>query len=393
MSTELLPNIRSRFCDANGLPLVGGKFYSYEAGTTTPLATYTDQAATTPNTNPIILDANGEATIFITSGVQYKFMLTDADDVLIWSADNVSGVGFSGILGTGDVAGPSGSVNNEIALFSGTTGKVLKRASGTGFVKSTSGVIGYQASIDLATETTGVQPINRGGTGQTTAALALDALLPAQTGNGGRFLGTDGFYPGWMDVRQLPVGGTANQLLAKIDATDGNADWIDVPVGLPAGGATGEVLRKVSGADGDATWAASGLPIGGSPGDVLSKSSGADFDVTWAAPATAGPQIFGTRSSPTNISAGSGLSFFGTYYNNIAFIQGNGGPVTVTANPQIAAGTLLGQRLFTILRDATKPITWSDGNGLSCLGGPVVQDVTDGIAEWIWDGVNWIYKP
>ncbi len=42
--------------------------------------------------------------------------------------------------GTGDVVGPSSSVDSEIALFNSTTGKLIKRASLTGIVKATSGV-------------------------------------------------------------------------------------------------------------------------------------------------------------------------------------------------------------------------------------------------------------
>ena len=43
--------------------------------------------------------------------------------------------------GAGDVVGPASSVDGEIVLFDSTTGKLLKRASTTGLVKATSGVI------------------------------------------------------------------------------------------------------------------------------------------------------------------------------------------------------------------------------------------------------------
>lgn len=43
--------------------------------------------------------------------------------------------------GTGDVIGPAASVDSEIALFSSTTGKVIKRATTTGLLKATSGVL------------------------------------------------------------------------------------------------------------------------------------------------------------------------------------------------------------------------------------------------------------
>jgi len=43
--------------------------------------------------------------------------------------------------GSGDVVGPASSVDSEIALFDSTTGKLLKRASGTGVAIVTSGVL------------------------------------------------------------------------------------------------------------------------------------------------------------------------------------------------------------------------------------------------------------
>lgn len=88
-STDLAPLARQRFFDANGDPLAGGKLYTYEAGTTTPKATYTDRSGTTANTNPIILDANGECDIWIASGF-YKFVLKDSSDVTQWTKDQIA---------------------------------------------------------------------------------------------------------------------------------------------------------------------------------------------------------------------------------------------------------------------------------------------------------------
>ncbi len=47
----------------------------------------------------------------------------------------------SGGGGSGDVTGPSSSVDSEVALFSGTTGKTLKRAAGNGLAMLTGGVL------------------------------------------------------------------------------------------------------------------------------------------------------------------------------------------------------------------------------------------------------------
>lgn len=61
-----------------------------------------------------------------------------------------SGVPTWATAGTGDVVGPASSVDNEIVLFNSTTGKLIKRASGTGLVKATSGVISYETTVTAA---------------------------------------------------------------------------------------------------------------------------------------------------------------------------------------------------------------------------------------------------
>jgi hypothetical protein len=61
----LTPSPKQQIFGSDGLPLVGGKIYTYAAGTSTPIATYTDYYATTANTNPIILDSFGQANIWL----------------------------------------------------------------------------------------------------------------------------------------------------------------------------------------------------------------------------------------------------------------------------------------------------------------------------------------
>ena len=87
---NLTPSPKMQFLDANGNPLVAGKLYTYVAGTpSTPLATYTDYGAGTPNTNPVILDSRGEASVWLSSA-QYKFVLKDSTGATIWTADNIN---------------------------------------------------------------------------------------------------------------------------------------------------------------------------------------------------------------------------------------------------------------------------------------------------------------
>lgn len=83
------PTAKAQFIDAAGIPLAGGFLYTYEAGTTTPQATYTDSTAATANSNPIVLDSRGEANIWLASA-NYKFKLTDANGTEIWTVDNIA---------------------------------------------------------------------------------------------------------------------------------------------------------------------------------------------------------------------------------------------------------------------------------------------------------------
>jgi hypothetical protein len=88
--------VAAQFFTNTGAVLTGGKLYTYAAGTTTPLVSYTTSAGNVARTNPIILDAAGRVSdsgqIWITSAA-YKFVLTDSTNVLIATYDNVSGVG------------------------------------------------------------------------------------------------------------------------------------------------------------------------------------------------------------------------------------------------------------------------------------------------------------
>lgn len=82
--------------------------------------------------------------------------------------------------GTGDVSGPASSVDSEIALFSSTTGKVIKRASLTGLVKATSGVASAAVSgTDYAPATSGSSVLKGNGSGGFSAAVAgTDIVIP-----------------------------------------------------------------------------------------------------------------------------------------------------------------------------------------------------------------------
>ena len=109
-----------QFFTNNGEPLVGGKLDTYQAGSTTPLTTFTDSSGLIPNTNPIILGTDGRPpdTIWLSEGFFYKFVLSDADDVVIQVYDNLYGI--IGVSPPAATPIPSGG----IILWSGSIGSI-----------------------------------------------------------------------------------------------------------------------------------------------------------------------------------------------------------------------------------------------------------------------------
>jgi hypothetical protein len=97
MTVSLSPvgGAAQQFFDNNGQPLSGGKIYTYAAGTTTPQPSYTNSNGFTPHANPIVLDSAGRVPggeIWLTDGLQYKFVVETSTAILIGTYDNISGI-------------------------------------------------------------------------------------------------------------------------------------------------------------------------------------------------------------------------------------------------------------------------------------------------------------
>src|ERR1700761_7559886 len=76
MTATLLQSPVQQFLDANGNPYAGASLSVFVPATTTPATTWLDQAQTTPNSNPIVLNSAGECTIWASGS--YRFQLHDA---------------------------------------------------------------------------------------------------------------------------------------------------------------------------------------------------------------------------------------------------------------------------------------------------------------------------
>ena len=91
----LAPVAHQQFFLGSGLPNAGGCLFTYNSGTSVPLATYTDYSGLYQNSNPILLDATGSATIYL-ANANYRFVLYSAGGTncatgqQLWMQDNVN---------------------------------------------------------------------------------------------------------------------------------------------------------------------------------------------------------------------------------------------------------------------------------------------------------------
>lgn len=88
MAAVLMPVPKQQYFYDIGIPLIGGKVFTYAAGTNTPKATYTDSAGMIPQANPIVLNARGEPASAIFWVGAYKVEIRDALNNLIYTVDN-----------------------------------------------------------------------------------------------------------------------------------------------------------------------------------------------------------------------------------------------------------------------------------------------------------------
>jgi hypothetical protein len=171
-TVTLSPVFKQKFFDNSGIPLNGGKLFSYLATTTTKTATYSDAAGSSLNSNPIILNFRGEADVFIEPNKGYKFVLapsTDTDPPTnpIWSIDNVKNSQLITLYGGIDL----GAVNAYVLTFTAN------------FTAYTDGIVIYWIP---ATTNTGPSTINVNGLGpvsilnQGAAPLLANQIIAGQ---------------------------------------------------------------------------------------------------------------------------------------------------------------------------------------------------------------------
>jgi len=147
----LLPEGKQSFTTSAGLPLVGGRVSTFDAGTSTPRQTWSDANQTAPNANPVILDGRGEASIFWNGA--YKVVLADAAGVTIWTQDNVSSTSGA-IIATTITASGAAALAGTLAVTGAVT--FAGAVTAAGLVTANGGAtVATNTTITSATTTLG----------------------------------------------------------------------------------------------------------------------------------------------------------------------------------------------------------------------------------------------
>ena len=218
-----------QFFDSNGVPLAGGLLYTYSAGTTTPVVTYTTNSGNVANSNPIVLDASGRVAneIWITGGTSIKFVLQTASATQIGSYDNISGIN--------DIT--SFSSTSSINVGAGQIG--FKQSNGTTFftgavARTVGSKLNEQVSVlDFGADPTGITDSTTAFTNAFAASLnvymppgiySVSNLVPPQYLNltgAGRYAGTPGTFL-QASVSNQPIfnlsAGTYNTVMSNFTA-------------------------------------------------------------------------------------------------------------------------------------------------------------------------------
>jgi hypothetical protein len=148
MTVSTIPPVTPllKFFDNNGAPLAYGKLFTYQTATSTKQATYTDSTGNTPNTNPIILNARGECSVWLDSSLVYKLVLapstdTDPPSNPIWTQDPIGAFSITQLTGNFSTVTVSGTTQTANLVVTGATiptnGIYLPAVNRLGFATNT----------------------------------------------------------------------------------------------------------------------------------------------------------------------------------------------------------------------------------------------------------------
>ncbi len=170
-----------------------------------------------------------------------------ADDCAKFDASgNLVSAGAACGTGSGDVTGPAGAADGEVALYQGATGKLLKRATETGVARLTNGVLGVVSGTASDCVRADGTSGPCGGTLYFGAGLegTGTAADPVRIASGGA-VASQTFYSASLSFGTLGAASCAELNIAAPGAASGETLAAGIPESLP----TGVLASMYSGTD------------------------------------------------------------------------------------------------------------------------------------------------
>lgn len=230
--------------------------------------------------------------------------------------------------------------------------------------KTISGASNTITNIAASSITSGILSVSNGGTG-----------LSSVTTNG---------IPFGNATSALGVTAAGSQYQTLQAGSGGVPQFLALQLNQSA--AVSGVLPVANGGTGQSSLTAHDVLIGNGTSGIVQvspstagfvlTSNGTSSDPSFQAISSATPSLNGGSGTPQSVTAAGGVSLTSISYNNLAWVVGSPGAVTVTATPSVTACTADGQKLTIIGTDNTKTVHLQDQANLASSGLSMNGDVT-----------------